>query len=128
MDEEFPLQGQAIWLECRANLWPKISTLLGIIQAPMGAANWPTGRPMPPGIGTWSGGCQAQNSWHCGKHVSPVPPHPGPLPKGEGELSAAGRQIEAARHRARRPTEHPLLGERAGMRGEWGRRTVAAAQ
>jgi hypothetical protein len=40
-----------------------------------------------------------------------------PLPKGEGELSAAGRQIEAARHLARRPTEHPLLGERAGVRG-----------
>jgi len=23
-------------------------------------------------------GCQAQNSWHCGNGVSPVPPHPGP--------------------------------------------------
>ena len=32
---------------------------------------------------------------HCGKGVSPVPPHPSPLPKGEGELSAALRQIEA---------------------------------
>ena len=81
MDEEFPLQGQAIWLECRANLWPKSFTLLGIIQAPMGAANWPTGRPMPPGIGTWSGGCQAQNSWHCGKHVSPFPLTPARSPK-----------------------------------------------
>ena len=24
------------------------------------------------------------NSWPCGKGVSPAPPHPGPLPKGEG--------------------------------------------
>jgi len=71
---------------------------------------------MPLGIGTWSGGCQAQNSWHGGKGVSPVPPHPGPLPKGEGELSPAWRQIEASRHLARRPTEHPLLGKMAGVR------------
>ncbi len=45
------------------------------------------------------------------KRREPRSPHPGPLPKGEGELSAARRQIEASRHLARRPTEHPLLGE-----------------
>ena len=50
------------------------------------------------------------------------------LPKGEGELSAAGRQIEASRHLARRPTEHPLLGGEGWGEGERGRRTVAAAQ
>ena len=37
-------------------------------------------------------------------------PSPGPLPKGEGELSAAWRQIEASRQLARRTTEHPLTG------------------
>ena len=31
---------------------------------------------MPRGIGTWSGGCQVQNPWHCGNGVSPGPPHP----------------------------------------------------
>ena len=36
---------------------------------------------MPLGIGTWFEGCQAQNSWHCGRGVSPVPPHPSPFPK-----------------------------------------------
>ena len=67
---------------------------------------------MPLGIGTWSGGVCAQNSWHCGNGVSPVPPHPGPLPRGEGELSAAWRHSEASRYLARRPTEHPLLGQK----------------
>ena len=53
---------------------------------------------MPLGIGTWSGGYHAQNSWHCGNGVSSVPPHPGPLPKGEG-----GAQPDA------RPPDIPQL-------------------
>ena len=68
------------------------------------------------------------NSWPCGKGVSPVPAHPGPLPKGEGELSPAWQQIEASRHLARRPTEHPLLWGEGWGEGERGCRTDAAAQ
>ena len=33
------------------------------------------------GIGTWSGGWQARNSWHCGNDVSSVPPTPALSPK-----------------------------------------------
>ena len=72
--------------------------------------------PMPLGIEARSHACQRHFGWQR-QSGGPVPPHPGPLPGGEGELSAAGRQIEASRQLARRPTEHPLLGERAGVRG-----------
>ena len=72
--------------------------------------------PMPLGIEARSHACQRRFGRQR-QSGGPVPPHPGPLPGGEGELSAAGRQIEASRHLARRPTEHPLLGERAGVRG-----------
>ena len=47
--------------------------------------------------------------------MSSIPPHPDPLPRGEGEPSAALRQIEALAHVQRRTTEPPL------PRGEgWG--------
>jgi len=53
---------------------------------------------MPLGIGTWSGGYHAQNSWHCGNGVSSVPPHPKgecrrkkeECRKGNGSRSACG--------------------------------------
>ena len=83
---------------------------------------------MPLGIGTWSGGFQAQNSWHCGNVVSPVPPHPSPLPKGEGALSVAARDAWMPRFVATQPIVLPLLWGEGWGEGEWGCRIDAAAQ
>ena len=74
---------------------------------------------MPPGIGTWSGGYQAKNSWHRGNGVSSVPPHPGPMedPKSENRNpkegrnpKSEGRTLAHGSRRRRRAREKPSCG------------------
>ncbi len=74
---------------------------------------------MPPGIEARSHACQRRFGRQR-QSGSPIPPHPSPLPKGEGELSAAWQQNEASRHLARRLTEHPLLWGEGWGEGETG--------
>src|SRR5260221_160256 len=47
-----------------------------------------------------------------------VPPHPDPLPWGEGESSPVGRRIGDRWTMKARARELPLPGERAGVRGK----------
>ena len=82
---------------------------------------------MPLGIGTWSGGCQAQNSalW---KRRKPRSPSPQPSPQGEGALSAVVRDVWTLRFVTTRPIVLPLLWGEGRGEGERGRRTDAATQ
>ena len=48
-----------------------------------------------------------------------VPPHPRPLPWGEGGPSTAPRQIEAPKPIPRRSAGHPLPKGEGGVRGNW---------
>jgi hypothetical protein len=53
-------------------------------------------------------------------------PHPGPLPKGEGEWSPVGRQDVCPSYLSRRPMLLPLLWERVGVRGSLAGRRYGA--
>jgi len=48
--------------------------------------------------------------------LAAVPPHPRPLPEGEGATSAAPHSSQASEQHDQRTTVLPLLGERAGVR------------
>src|SRR6185369_3978372 len=48
---------------------------------------------------------------------SPLPPHPSPLPQGEGGTVPVAGEMTSAGSNPTQPLLHPLLGERAGVRG-----------
>ena len=80
---------------------------------------------MPQGIGTRSGGWEAQNCWHRGNDVSPIPPHPTLSPKERVPVAA---NVEASQLVLARRIILPLLWGEGRGEGELGRRTDAATQ
>ena len=71
---------------------------------------------MPPGIEARAHACQRRFGRQR-QSDGPVPPHPGPLPRGEGATLAALRACGRARYASVGLGISLSLGERAGVRG-----------